>query len=195
VDLDSNSTLEALWWRQGLRVAGIDEAGRGALAGPVVAAAVILPPGNYPFRDSKTLSPKQRTELAQRIREEALAWSLGWSTHDEIDALGILAATLRAAERALAQLVPPPHLLLTDYLRLHIPIELYAPPKADRDSLTVAAASILAKVARDEHMIAMEARFPGYGFSRHKGYPTQAHREALARLGPSPIHRRRFRWA
>ncbi len=217
--------LEAAWWQLGLRVAGIDEAGRGALAGPVVAAAVILPPltGNeteYPFYDSKTLSAMVREELEPQIKATALAWGVGFAEAVEIDRLGILQATHLAALRALERLPVRPQALLTDYLRLErewlaylgknslemppleaknretLPLEPRSlfryPPKADRDSPTVAAASILAKVARDRHMQELELRYPGYGFAQHKGYGTALHLRALQQLGPCAQHRRTF---
>lgn len=204
--------LEADWWALGLRVAGIDEAGRGALAGPVVAAAVILPPlrgrAAYPFHDSKTLSAPVREALEPQIQVVALAWGVGWAGAAEIDRLGILKATHLAASRALEQLSVTPEALLTDYLRLeaewrrylsktrsetpHPQILLRCPPKADQNSPTVAAASILAKVARDRYMQALEHRYPGYGFAQHKGYGTAQHLNALERLGPCQEHRRTF---
>jgi ribonuclease HII len=184
---------EAAWWRLGLRVAGVDEAGRGALAGPVVAAAVILSGvGRYPFRDSKTLSPLQRERLGLEVQATAVAWGVGLATAAEIDALGILPATHLAAERALKSLNPRPQALLTDYLRLSTTLPLLAPAKADRDSPTVAAASILAKVTRDRHMLELDAAFPEYGFAAHKGYGTPMHLRALERLGPCLQHRRSF---
>ncbi|MER3480872.1 MAG: ribonuclease HII [Meiothermus sp.] len=188
--------LESDWWEAGLRVAGVDEAGRGAWAGPVVAGAVILPKGKYPFRDSKTLTARQREELETEVKALALGWGIGWAGVDEIEQLGILKATHLAARRALEGLPVLPDALLTDYLPLEglstQVLPLRSPPKADRDSPTVAAASILAKVARDRHMLELEALHPGYGFAAHKGYGTAAHRESLARLGPSPAHRKTF---
>ncbi|RIH86056.1 ribonuclease HII [Calidithermus roseus] len=183
---------EADWWAAGLHVGGVDEAGRGALAGPVVAAAVILPPGRYPFRDSKTLSPRQRQRLEAQVRGVALAWGVGLAEPQEIDAVGILRATHLAAERALEQLTPPPQALVTDYLCLSTPLPLRAPARADRDSPSVAAASILAKVARDRLMLEFDELYPHYGFARHKGYGTADHLEALAQHGPCPLHRRSF---
>ncbi|ADH62387.1 Ribonuclease H [Allomeiothermus silvanus DSM 9946] len=189
--------LERDWWEAGLRVAGVDEAGRGAWAGPVVVAAVILPRGEHPFRDSKTLSARQREALEARVKAVALGWGVGLAAVDEIERLGILKATHRAAQRALECLAVLPDALITDYLRLERewrgPASLLrCPPKADRDSPTVAAASILAKVARDRHMLELEAQYPGYGFATHKGYGTTLHRENLIRLGPSPVHRKTF---
>ncbi|PZA07141.1 MULTISPECIES: ribonuclease HII [unclassified Meiothermus] len=189
--------LERDWWEAGLRVAGVDEAGRGAWAGPVVAGAVVLRRGEYPFRDSKTLSARQREALEARVKAVALGWGVGFAEVDEIERLGILKATHLAARRALEGLPLLPDALLTDCLRLERewrgPACLFrCPPKADRDSPTVAAASILAKVARDRHMLELEAQYPGYGFATHKGYGTALHRESLRRLGPSPVHRKTF---
>lgn len=184
--------LETPFWRKGLLVAGVDEVGRGAWAGPIVVGAVVLPPGVYPFRDSKRLTPQERLRLAEEVRRVALASALGVAEVAEVDRLGPLKATLLAAERALALLDPPPEALVTDYLELATPLPLLAPPKADEGSFSVAAASILAKVHRDRLMEALDRLYPGYGFARHKGYGTPEHREALARLGPSPVHRRRY---
>ncbi|MCL4454352.1 MAG: ribonuclease HII [Deinococcus sp.] len=184
--------IEADWWEAGLLVAGVDETGRGALAGPVVAAAVILEPGEYPFRDSKTLTAREREGLEASILQAAIAYALGTAEADEVDNLGILKATHLAARRALVELDPRPSALLTDYLKLQTSLPLRAPAKADRDSPTVAAASILAKLARDRHMVLLDQAHPGYGFARHKGYGTPGHLEALGRLGPSPEHRRTF---
>ncbi|MCS7068386.1 MAG: ribonuclease HII [Meiothermus sp.] len=202
--------LERDWWAMGLRVAGIDEAGRGALAGPVVAAAVILPPlsgrNTYPFYDSKTLRAEIREALESQIQAVALAWAVGRAEAAEIDRLGILKATHLAALRALEQLTVMPEALLTDYLRLepewrrylalcgtpHLSSRFRCPPKADQGSPTVAAASILAKVARDRYMQALEQCYPGYGFAQHKGYGTALHLDALRRLGPCEEHRRTF---
>lgn len=184
--------IEADWWEAGLLVAGVDETGRGALAGPVVAAAVILEPGEYPFRDSKTLTAREREGLEASILQAAVAYALGTAEADEVDNLGILKATHLAARRALVELDPRPSALLTDYLKLQTSLPLRAPAKADRDSPTVAAASILAKLARDRHMVLLDQAHPGYGFARHKGYGTPGHLEALGRLGPSPEHRRTF---
>lgn len=189
----ANPIPEEAWWTQGLRVAGVDEAGRGALAGPVVAAAAILPgAGDHPFRDSKTLSPAQRGRLEAQVHAVALAWGVGFASAEEIDCLGILRATHLAAGRALEQLGLQPQALLTDYLKLKTDLPLLAPAKADRDSPTVAAASILAKVARDRHMCLLDESFPEYGFVTHKGYGTAAHLQALSRFGPCPEHRRSF---
>ncbi len=181
-------------------VAGLDEAGRGALAGPVVAAVVILGPSvRLPgVDDSKRLRPTAREALVPAILAAAADIGLGLATAEEVDRLNVLQATLRAAARALGDLRRPPSFLLTDHLRLAGgAAEVMALPGADGASLAVAAASILAKVTRDRLMIALEAEYPEYGFLRHKGYGTADHLAALARHGPSAAHRSSFagvRW-
>jgi ribonuclease HII len=183
-------------WRRGLQVAGVDEVGRGPLAGPVVAAAVVLDSRSpiEGLRDSKLLSPSQRARLARVIRARALAWSVGRVGAARIDAENVLQATWRAMRRALGRLTMPPGLVLVDG-HLRIP-GLHWPQRAliqgDRRCASIAAASILAKVTRDALMIRADGRWPDYGFRRHKGYATAAHLEALARLGPCPLHRRSF---
>lgn len=173
-------------------MAGIDEAGRGAWAGPVVAGAVILPPGKYPFRDSKALSAKEREVLYQYLTEVALAYGVGFAGVKEISRYGILGATHRAALRAIAALNPPPEQLITDYLFLKTGLPLLAVAKAEDQSPSVGAASILAKVTRDRVMGRIALRYPGYGLEQHKGYGTRGHAQALAELGPSSIHRLTF---
>jgi len=187
-------SLERSLWDDGaLRVAGVDEAGRGALAGPVVAAAVILPPDRaYPFRDSKTVPPRRRALLAEQVRDVALACAVGMAGADEIDAIGILNATKNAARRALDALALAPDALVTDYLPLAYGVPEVTPPRADALSYQVAAASILAKVTRDELMVALHHEHPAYGFDRHKGYAAPSHLAALARIGPCSAHRRTF---
>ena len=186
--------LERPLWRLGYTpLAGVDEAGRGALAGPVVVAAVVLPCGSYPFDDSKLLSARARERLAAEIERVALACGVGVATAQEVDAFNVLRATHLAAKRALEQLSPSPAALVTDYLALAWPGPVLAPAKADATSVQVAAASILAKTARDAVMLELEARYPGYGFARHKGYGAPSHLAALARLGPTPEHRLSFR--
>lgn len=183
-----------------LRVAGVDEAGRGAWAGPVAAGAVILPLDDKALaralaavRDSKLLTPRQREALEPLIQERALAWGVGLASHAEIDGLGILPATRLAMQRALEALALPPEALIIDAVKLPaVPMPQRVMFHADTLCLSVAAASILAKVARDRLMTGLEAAYPGYAFARHKGYGTAAHREALARLGPSAIHRLSF---
>jgi ribonuclease HII len=187
-------------------IAGLDEAGRGSWAGPVVAAAVVLPvqellakrSGSLAkllagVRDSKQLTPKQREEIEPRIRAAALAVGVGSVPPKEIDRLGIVAATRQAMALALADLSLIPDFLLIDALFLpdvHIPQKSIV--KGDTLSLSIAAASIVGKVWRDRLMIALDAEYPGYGFARHKGYGTPQHRVALAQHGPSPIHRFSF---
>jgi len=187
-------------WRSGLAdVGGMDEAGRGALAGPVTVGLVILK--NIPrlslklkgVRDSKQMTPLQREHWAGVIREVAHAWSLGWASAAEIDSLGISAAVRLAAERALEALPFPPHHLLTDFrLSPDTDIPLTSLVKGDQRCLSIAAASVLAKTARDALMCELDAQFPGYGLAKHKGYGTAGHRAALERLGHSPLHRRTF---
>ncbi|GAA5532210.1 ribonuclease HII [Deinococcus aluminii] len=182
-------------WRRGFfRVAGVDEAGRGAWAGPVTVAAVILPglATEYPFRDSKQLTAAQRETLAAEVRRVALAWAVEHAWPEEIGRLNILGATHAAAQRALARLDPAPQALVTDYLKLRTPLPLSAPPKADALSYSVAAASLLAKTERDRLMAELDTRHPGYGFAAHKGYGAPAHRAALERLGVSEVHRRSY---
>lgn len=197
-DLTEEVTLLACGYR---RIAGVDEAGRGAWAGPVYAAAVVLPLERPDLarlladvRDSKQLSPPQREAAYARIREIALAVGVGWAEVAEIDAMGTLPATRLAMARAIGQMAVAVDALLLDYLRLpDIPLPQRALPKADARCLSVAAASIIAKVERDRRMVEMDREYPGYGFACHKGYGTSQHRQALQRLGPSPIHRRTWR--
>ena len=177
-------------------VCGVDEVGRGPLAGPVVAAAVILDP-RHPIEglaDSKRLSEARREALDAEIRAHALAWSLGRAEVHEIDALNILQATLLAMRRAVAALDPLPGHALVDGNRLPpgLPCGATAIVGGDASEPCIGAASIVAKVSRDREMVALDRRYPGYGLARHKGYPTRAHLEALAGLGVSPIHRRSF---
>lgn len=192
--------FELALWAAGIRkVAGVDEAGRGALAGPVAAAAVILPPDpDLPrrlegVRDSKEMSPAARDFWAERVRAQCMAWSVGFASHLEIDELGIVPATRQAMKRALAGLCVTPQHLLVDYLALPDCREPQTPlVKGDARSLSIAAASVLAKTARDALLCGLDVDFPGYGFAVNKGYGTVAHREAIARFGPCAIHRRSF---
>lgn len=176
-------------------ICGVDEAGRGPLAGPVCAAAVILPPNiDIPgLNDSKKLSDKKRRELFPIIQEKAIAYGIAFATHEEIDEINILQATYLAMERAIARLSVRPSLALIDGNRTKdfgLPVKTIV--HGDSLSASIAAASILAKVTRDEYMEKMALEFPEYGFEVHKAYGTKAHYEALRRHGPSPIHRRTF---
>jgi ribonuclease HII len=174
-------------------LAGVDEVGRGPLAGAVVTAAVILKAPIDGLNDSKKLSEKMRKKLSIQIKEEALAYAFGRAEVDEIDSLNIHHATLLAMKRAVEALAIRPDEVLVD--GIHIP-QLSIPCKAivQGDSLipAISAASILAKVLRDEEMAQMDEMYPGYGFAGHKGYPTAAHRKALMEIGPCPIHRRSY---
>ena len=178
----------------GQLVAGVDEVGRGPLAGDVVAAAVILtdsPPEGV--TDSKMLTPERREALAERIRDEAVSWALGRATVAEIDELNILQASLLAMRRAVEALSIQPSLVLVDGNRLpKWPYEARAIVKGDLTEPSIGAASILAKVQRDAEMLALHEHYPAYGFDRHKGYPTKAHLAALETAGISPVHRRSF---
>ena len=177
-------------------IAGVDEAGRGPLAGPVVAAAVILDPRRpiVGLADSKTLKAERREFLATRIREQALAVTVAVVGPETIDRINILQATLQAMRSAIEQLDPKPLLVRVDgnrAPRVEVPVQTVI--GGDRSDRAIAAASIIAKTHRDALMLALHARFPEYGFDRHKGYPTPAHLEALERLGPTPAHRKSFR--
>ena len=175
-------------------IAGVDEVGRGPLAGDVVAAAVILsdsPPAGV--TDSKALSPAKRELLAEAIKREAVCWALGRASVEEIDQLNILEASMLAMRRAVEGLAVQPSLVLVDGNRLpKWPYEARAIVKGDLTEPSIGAASILAKVQRGGEMQTLHNQYPGYGFDRHKGYPTQAHLSALSRLGVSPAHRRSF---
>lgn len=176
-------------------VCGIDEAGRGPLAGPVVAAAVILDPARtiVGLNDSKKLSERQREALAAEIRARALAWAVAEASVAEIDQLNILQATLLAMQRAVAALTVVPERALVDGNRCpKLPMLAEAVVKGDGKIASIAAASILAKTVRDAGMCALDAAYPQYGFARHMGYPTAAHLAALRAHGPSPVHRRSF---
>jgi len=201
---DGSPTIEVeqAFWQQGFtRVAGLDEVGRGPWAGPVYAAAVVLP--NCPddleilsdVRDSKRLSARRREHLSEQIVDVALTVGIGAADVDEVDALGIVPATRLAMRRALARLDVPPQALVLDAVCLpQIALPQRAFPRADALCLSVAAASIVAKVARDHWMIeTAEVEYPGYGFAQHKGYGTRQHQAALDRLGVCPLHRRSFR--
>jgi len=182
--------------RLGPRVAGVDEAGRGPLAGPVAAAAVVLRPGRIPdgLNDSKMLTARQRAVLFDALRRAADV-GLAWASVAEIDRLNIRAASLLAMRRAVARLAAPPrHALIDgDAIPPGLPCPAAAVVKGDARCLSIAAASIVAKVARDRAMAALAQAHPGYGWDANKGYPTQAHRAALQRLGVTPHHRRSFK--
>ena len=202
-DMTSSPDLsyEQQLWPFHKYIAGLDEAGRGALAGPVCVGAVILPNDNpllvqtlNGVRDSKQLTPRKRDQLAPRIKQIALTWGVGFASADESDALGIVPATRLAASRALEMLSIFPHFLLTDF-RLELP-ELDVPQaalvKGDQRSLSIAAASILAKTSRDDLMCELDSQVLNYGFMRHKGYGTLFHRKAILKSGFSPVHRKTF---
>jgi len=176
-------------------IAGVDEVGRGPLAGPVVAAAVILDP-QQPIEglaDSKAISEQKREKLAILIRERAIAWALGRAEHEEIDSINILQASLLAMRRAVLALRPQPEFALIDGNRCpSLPCPSEAIVKGDAKVAAISAASILAKVTRDQEMLVFDQQYPGYGFASHKGYPTKAHLGALASFGVTPIHRRSF---
>lgn len=177
-------------------IAGVDEAGRGPLAGPVVSAAVVLPekfdvPG---INDSKKLSEKKREALFPLIQNQAIAFGIGMADHGEIDRINILQASLLSMKRAVEDLgLTPDYLLIDGKFTIDSTIDQRPVIKGDALSLSIAAASILAKVTRDRIMKDLDLRYPVYGFSRHKGYPTKAHKEAILTHGPSPVHRKSFK--
>jgi len=193
---------EHMLWQHGVsQVAGLDEAGRGALAGPVAVGAIVLPCDDLHLatrlaccRDSKQLTARQRDDCAPLIKETALAWAVAFASAGEVDTLGIVRATRLAGMRALEMLACQPQFLLTDF-RLELP-ECELPQtsvvKGDRYCLSIAAASVLAKTARDAVMCEFAQRYRGYGLAQNKGYGTRAHRSAMVRLGRSPIHRQSF---
>lgn len=198
----NSPTLEyekRLWAGGFSHIAGLDEAGRGCWAGPLVAAAVILPADTRMqeklegVRDSKQMSARQRIYWAEQIKSTALCFGIGFSTHQEIDKNGIISATRLAMLRALQALNIEPQFLLLDYMVLPtLDLPQISLVRGDGLVLSIAAASILAKTKRDEWMMEIETRYTGYGFAKHKGYGTMQHRDALARLGVSAIHRRSF---
>jgi len=190
----------ALWDKSIFHVAGLDEAGRGAWAGPVYAAAVILRTNNQVqnqlqgVRDSKQMSAKQREFWAEKIKKISFYWGIGFADNVEIDQIGIIGSTRLAMSRAVEQLQSIPQHLLIDALRLPaLKIEQTAIIKGDQRSLSIAAASILAKTARDTWMRTIAEQYPVYGFAQHKGYGTRLHQAKLIEHGPSPIHRMSFR--
>ena len=182
-------------------VAGVDEAGRGPLAGPVVSAAVILPQ-NFEcvgINDSKKLSEKQRNYFFTIIRKQAIAVSTGIASHDEIDQINILQASLLSMKRAVENLSNPPDFIAPDFLlidgkfTINMDITQTALIKGDSRSISIAAASIIAKVTRDAIMADLHKKYPHYNFIRHKGYPTRAHKKAIVKYGPCPVHRTTFK--
>ena len=200
--VDPDTKFETELWQSGLKyIAGLDEAGRGALAGPVAVGAVILPNDQTLLsstlsgaRDSKQMTPRQRERLAIQIKDVSLNWSVGFADAHEIDAQGIVRATRLAAIRALHQFSLSPEYLLTDF-RLELPqleISQTSLVRGDAHCLSIACASILAKTERDALMQELDLRHPGYGLGKHKGYGTQAHRFTMKRMGLSEIHRRSF---
>lgn len=187
-------------WGEGFHViAGLDEAGRGAWAGPVYAGAVVLPTDERicdllsGVRDSKQMTPRERWRWEGCIKSASIAWSVGSASESEIDESGIVEATCLAMQRALDQLVYPPDHLLIDYISLHdCKCPQLSLPKGDCQSLSIAAASVLAKTARDAYMISLDAQYSGYGFRTNMGYGTPEHQMALKNFGVLPIHRRSF---
>ncbi|UFS72722.1 ribonuclease HII [Geomonas sp. RF6] len=201
LNLFDNSPTDPLWFeaealRHGYRyVAGVDEAGRGPLAGPVVAAAVILPEGLIleGADDSKKLTAAKRDELFDVIMKEALSVGVGIGDHILIDDINILQATLNAMCQAVAALTPAPDFILIDGIsKIPLPTPQRTIKKGDSLSLSISAASIIAKVTRDRLMLEYDALYPGYGFADHKGYAAASHLDAIAKLGPCPIHRKSF---
>lgn len=192
--LEKMRTYEKQYASRGL-IAGIDEAGRGPLAGPVAAGAVILPPDvdlMY-LNDSKKVTEKRREVLYDEIKDCALAWCVEMIDQEQIDQINILQATYEAMRRAVSGLNPQPQLLLIDAVTIPgITIPQFSIIKGDAKSVNIAAASILAKVTRDRYMRAADELYPEYGFARHKGYGTAAHIEAIRKYGPCPLHRRSF---
>jgi ribonuclease HII len=176
--------------------AGVDEAGRGPLAGEVYAADVILNPDDYidGLRDSKKLSPKRRSDLSMQIKRRALAWSISFASVEEIDELNILNATLLAMKRAVEGLNVSAEIALVDGNRAPSlkEVEVFTIIKGDQKEACISAASIIAKVARDERLIALDHMYPNWGFKRHKGYGTKIHIEAIRRYGVTPLHRKSF---
>jgi ribonuclease HII len=172
-------------------IAGVDEVGCGAWAGPVYAAAVILQPGKHlaHVNDSKKLSAKERSILSETIKQKSLAWSIGVATVEEIDALNIRHASTLATQRAIQGLSIAPDWILSDAFPLPGPIPCTALIRGDAISKSIAAASIIAKVARDQYMTELDTQIQGYNFAKHKGYGTKLHQESLRELGPSKIHR------
>jgi ribonuclease HII len=187
--------FERQGWKQGyVSIAGVDEVGVGSLFGPVVAAAVILDPAKRirGLRDSKQVPPEERDTLAKAIRDSAIAWAVGAVDATEIDRINILQASRLAMKIAVESLTKSPDLVLVDARKLDIEISQISIIKGDARSFSIAAASIVAKVARDAMLDEWDRVYPAYGLGRHKGYPTPAHKRALREHGPSPLHRRSY---
>jgi ribonuclease HII len=191
-----NWELESTLFSMGYApIAGVDEAGRGALAGPVVAAVVVLPVRDFSFRDSKTLSAKQRETMTEEIKAVALAFAVGLASAEEVDNINVLQATHLASQRALKQVLNSIEIngLVTDYLKLRFPRPVVAVARGDSRSLQIAAASILAKTTRDKLMQAYAEIYPDYGFEKHKGYGSPVHLAALNKQGLCAIHRHSYK--
>lgn len=188
----NNYQFETRYYNEGKEyIAGTDEVGRGPLAGPVVASAVIMPKGCYieGVTDSKKLSEKKRKLLKEEIEKKALSVVTVFISEEEIDRINIYEASRLAMTKAVAGLCPKPDIVFSDAMPLHIDIENLPIIKGDELSFTIGCASIVAKVTRDEYMNILDKKYPGYGLAKHKGYPTKAHMEAIEQLGVLPIHR------
>lgn len=191
----NNYIYETKYYNEGyMYIAGTDEVGRGPLAGPVVASAVIMPKDCYiaGVTDSKKISAKKRKELKAEIEKKALAIVTVFISEDVIDEINIYEASRLAMTKAIAGLNPRPDIVFSDAMPLHLDIENLPIIKGDQLSFVIACASIIAKEVRDDYMDLMDKKYPGYGFNKHKGYPTKAHIEALEKLGVTPIHRKTY---
>lgn len=191
----NNYKFEEQYYNEGkLYIAGTDEVGRGPLAGPVVATAVIMPKGCYieGVTDSKKLSEKKRKALKEEIERKALSVATVFISEEEIDEINIYEASRLAMTKAIKGLTPKPDIVLSDAMPLHIDIETLPIIKGDQLSFTIGCASIIAKVIRDDYMDLMDKKYPEYGFKKHKGYPTKAHIEAINKYGVLPIHRKTY---
>jgi ribonuclease HII len=188
--------FEKMYLNKGYQyIAGCDEVGRGPLAGPVVVACVILDP-NKPIdglNDSKKLSKSKRDSLSEIILEKAVSTAIVYIDHDVVDQINVLNASKQGMLMALKKLSISPDVVLSDAIKLDLDIINEAIIKGDSKSISIAAASIIAKVSRDEHMVKMDLKYPGYGFAKHKGYPTKEHIKQLNKLGPCKIHRKSFK--
>lgn len=191
----NNYKFEEQYYNEGkVYIAGTDEVGRGPLAGPVVATAVIMPKGCYieGVTDSKKLSEKKRKALKEEIEKKALSVATVFISEEEIDEINIYEASRLAMTKAIKGLTPKPDIVLSDAMPLHIDIETLPIIKGDQLSFTIGCASIIAKVIRDDYMDLMDKKYPEYGFKKHKGYPTKAHIEAINKYGVLPIHRKTY---